>query len=184
MVERLIRVGHLRRYARETVCGAEVAPTVERITTSTELPPESRPTINYILGGPTDNQYQSKRQKKRLLRATTVRAWVNTIHTLDNNRAIQPIDGLISFPPINSIGSLVHTMMHLYLLYVSTILMSNGLIHIEWMRSSRISEGALGRPPHSSTRYLWIRLRQWKNCTDGRINIKNWRIISRQPPRP
>ena len=35
---------------------------------------------------------------------------------------------------------------------------SNRLIRTVWMRSSRISEGALGRPPHSSTRYLWIRL--------------------------
>ena len=50
---------------------------------------------------------------------------------------------------------------------------SNKSIHIVWMRSSRIFEGALGRPHHSSTRYPWIRLRQWKNCTDGRINIQH-----------
>ena len=37
---------------------------------------------------------------------------------------------------------------------------SNKLIRTVWMRSSRIFEEALGRPPHSSTRYLWIRLRQ------------------------
>ena len=47
----------------------------------------------------------------------------------------------------------------------------NILIRTIWMQSSRIFEGALGRPPHSSTSCLWIRLRQWKNCTDGRINI-------------
>ena len=33
---------------------------------------------------------------------------------------------------------------------------SNGLILTAWMRSSRIFEGPLGRPPHSFTRYLWI----------------------------
>ena len=33
---------------------------------------------------------------------------------------------------------------------------SNRLIRIVWMRSSIISKGALGRPPHSSTHYLWI----------------------------
>ena len=49
---------------------------------------------------------------------------------------------------------------------------SNKLICTVWMRSSRISEGALGRPLHSSTRCLWIHLRQWRNCTDGRINIQ------------
>ena len=61
---------------------------------------------------------------------------------------------------------------------------SNRLIRTIWMRSSRIFEGVLGRPPHSSTRYLWIRLQRWKNCTDGWINIQHWRIIFGQPPRP
>ena len=101
MVEKLIRAGHLRRYIRETVRIAEAAPTVERIAVDAELLPEPRPTINYILGGPTDDQYQSKGQKKRLLRAATVRAQINTIHTLDNSRAVQPINGPIFFPPIN-----------------------------------------------------------------------------------
>ena len=74
---------------------------VERIAASTELPPEPRPTINYILGGPANDQYQSKRQKKRVLIAATVRARVNTIHVPDSSRAIQFIDGPISLPPIN-----------------------------------------------------------------------------------
>ena len=67
LVERLIRTGHLRRYVREMARGAEAAPAVERITASVELSPEPRPTINYILGGPIDDQYQSKHQKRRLL---------------------------------------------------------------------------------------------------------------------
>ena len=66
-----------------------------------ELSPEPRPTINYILGSPIDDQYQSKSQKKRLLRAVTIWARVNTIHVPDSSRAIQPIDAPISFPPIN-----------------------------------------------------------------------------------
>ena len=100
-MERLIKADHLRRYVRETVCGAEAAPAVERITASVELLLEPRPTINYILGGLVDDQYQSKRQKRRLLRAATTRAWVNTIHVPDSSRVIQQIDGPISFPPIN-----------------------------------------------------------------------------------
>ena len=36
-----------------------------------------------------------------MLQATTVRARVNTISTLDNNTTIQSVDGPISFPPIN-----------------------------------------------------------------------------------
>ena len=91
MVERLIRVGHLRRYVRETASGAEVAPAVERIMANADLPPEPRLTINYILGGLIDDQYQFKCQKRRLLRAPTARALVNTIHVPDSSRAIQPI---------------------------------------------------------------------------------------------
>ena len=36
-----------------------------------------------------------------MLHATTVRARVNTIRTLESSTTIQPIDGPISFPPIN-----------------------------------------------------------------------------------
>ena len=74
---------------------------VERITASAELPPDPWPTINYILGGPADDQYQSKCHKKELLRAAIVLAQVNTIHVLDSSKEIQPIDGPISFPLIN-----------------------------------------------------------------------------------
>ena len=35
------------------------------------------------------------------MRTAIVRARVNTISTPDNSRAIQPVDGPISFPPIN-----------------------------------------------------------------------------------
>ena len=34
---------------------AETAPVAERIAASSELPSEPQPTINYILGGPTDD---------------------------------------------------------------------------------------------------------------------------------
>ena len=101
MVEKLIRVGHLRRYVWEMVRGVEASPAIERIAASSELPPEPRPTINYILGDLADDQYQSKSQNKRLLLATTIRARVNVIHIPDSSRAIQPIDDHISFPPVN-----------------------------------------------------------------------------------
>ena len=100
-MERLIRAGHLRRYVRETVREANAAPAVERIMARAKLRPEPRPTINYILDGPIDDQYQSKHQNRRLLRAATARAWVNTIHVLNNSRVIQPIDDPITFPTVN-----------------------------------------------------------------------------------
>ena len=83
------------------VRGAEAALAIERIAASAELPPEPQPIINYILGGPVDDQYQSKRQKRRLLRAATTRTRVNTIHVPDSSKAIQPIDDPISFPHVN-----------------------------------------------------------------------------------
>ena len=100
-MEKLIRAGHLRGYIRDSPRPIEAALIDERIAARSELPFKARPTINYILGGPADDQYQSSRQRKKLLRAATFRARVNTISTLDNSKAIQPIDDLISFPPIN-----------------------------------------------------------------------------------
>ena len=67
LVEKLIRAGHLRRYIQELACPVETAPVAERIAASSELPSEPRPTINYILGGPANDQYQSRRQRKKLL---------------------------------------------------------------------------------------------------------------------
>ena len=79
----------------------EAALAVERTAASAELPFDPRPTINYILDDPADDQYPSKRHKKRLLRTAIVRALINTIHAPDSNRVVQPIDDLLSFPPIN-----------------------------------------------------------------------------------
>ena len=123
MVEKLIRASHLKRHIRETVCVAKAAPVVERIAASVELLLEPRLTINYILGGPADDQYQFKSEKKRLLRAATVRAMINTIHAPDSSRAVQSIDDPYPFPPLTHLRSLLYTIMHLYLLYVSMILM-------------------------------------------------------------
>ena len=74
MVEKLIRAGHLRRYLRKPTRGATVAPTADRAIAEIEHAPEPRPTINFILGGPTDSQYQSKKQRRRMIRASSIRA--------------------------------------------------------------------------------------------------------------
>ena len=61
LVEKLIRAGHLRGYIRELARRAKTTPAVERIAAGSKLPSEPRPTINYILGSPTDDLYQPKR---------------------------------------------------------------------------------------------------------------------------
>ena len=64
-------------------------------------PLEPRSTINYILGDPADDQYQSKCQQKKLVRAATIKTRVNVVHTESNQGEAEPIDGPISFPPVN-----------------------------------------------------------------------------------
>ena len=60
MVEKLIKVGHLRRYIREIDHGVELGQAMDRVTIGAVALSESRPPINYILGGPSNDQYQSK----------------------------------------------------------------------------------------------------------------------------
>ena len=100
MVERLIKEGHLGRYVREVDHKMEFAPTADRITTDAASPFESRQAINYILGGLFDDQYQSKRQQKKLLRAAKVKARVNVVHIGGSREETNLINGLISFPPV------------------------------------------------------------------------------------
>ena len=60
LVGKLIKAGHLMRYIKEIVHGVESGQAANRITASTAVPPESKLAINYILGGSSDDQYQSK----------------------------------------------------------------------------------------------------------------------------
>ena len=101
LVEKLIRAGHLRRYIRELTRGTETTPAADRAIAGVEHPSEPRPTINFILGGPADDQYQSKRQRRRMLRVASARAQINTISTPWSSKAIQPVDGPISCDTLN-----------------------------------------------------------------------------------
>ena len=80
MVEKLIKVEHLKKYIREIDYGVESGQVADRVTIVATTLSESRPTINYILGGTSDDQYQLKRQQKNLLRVATVKAWINDVH--------------------------------------------------------------------------------------------------------
>ena len=93
--------GHLRRYIKEIDHGVESGQVVDRVTASMVAPSDSRPTINYILGGPCDDQYQSKSEQKKILRAAIVKARVNVVHTGSRHEETKPVDGPITFPLIN-----------------------------------------------------------------------------------
>ena len=101
LVEKLIRADHLRRYLREPTREATVAPLTDKVVVDTEHASGLRPTFNFILGALADSQYQSKKQRRRMLRATSVRARVNTINNRGEITTVLPVDGPISFPPIN-----------------------------------------------------------------------------------
>ena len=88
MIERLIRAGHLRRFTREPTRTAETAPASYRAVVAAEHSSETRPTINFILGGPIDDQCQSKRQRIKMLRAASIRARINTINTLESSTTL------------------------------------------------------------------------------------------------
>ena len=60
LVEKFIWTGHLKRYIQEPTRGTETAPAADKAIVGAEHPSEPRPTINFILGGPTNDQYQSK----------------------------------------------------------------------------------------------------------------------------
>ena len=100
-MEKLIKARHLKRYIKEVDHREESRQTLDRVMAGAAIPTYSRPAINYILGGPFDDQYQLKCQHKNILRVATVNARINTIHTEGSHEETKPINGPISFPPIN-----------------------------------------------------------------------------------
>ena len=57
--------------------------------------------MNFILGDPVDDQYQFKRQRRKMLRSASIRARINTINALESSTTLQPTDDLVSFPLID-----------------------------------------------------------------------------------
>ena len=101
MVEKRIKAGHLTRYLREVDQGVDSGQPIGRITSNPVAPLKPIPAINYILGSPTDDYYQSKQQQKRLVRAATVKAKVNVVHTKRSQGEVELVDGPISFLSVN-----------------------------------------------------------------------------------
>ena len=101
MTFKLIKFRELKRYIREPTRGVAVAPTADRVVVDIEHASGSRPAINFIIRGPADCRYQSKKKRRKMFRVASVRARVNTVSARENITAVQPIDDPISFPPIN-----------------------------------------------------------------------------------
>ncbi|KAL6338705.1 hypothetical protein AAG906_023854 [Vitis piasezkii] len=100
LVERLIKVGHLKQYVRATGGQSEAARDLAaQVPTSLAAP---RAIINYIHGGPVDKKYNSKRKRQRFLRADSIRERVSSIQHNFLERSIRPVDGIVTFPPVNA----------------------------------------------------------------------------------
>ncbi|KAL6322784.1 hypothetical protein AAG906_019053 [Vitis piasezkii] len=65
------------------------------------IPIAPKAIINYIHGGPLDEEYNSKRKRQKLLWAASVRERVNTIRPGVTDGSAQPIDETIVFPPVD-----------------------------------------------------------------------------------
>ena len=114
LVEKLIRAGNLRRYLRKPTRRTTAASTTDRAIADIEHGSEPRSTINFILGGPIDSQYQSKKQRRRMLRAASVRARVNTISIGEMSQQFCRWTALYPFHLLTPCGSSHHTTTHSY----------------------------------------------------------------------
>ncbi|RVW72332.1 hypothetical protein CK203_055453 [Vitis vinifera] len=98
-VERLIKAGHLKQYLRSN---ARVRDTSRNHNSGTSrIPAAPKAVINYIHGGPLDEEYDSKRKRQRLLRAASVGERVNSIRLGIVGGGPRPIDGTIIFPLVD-----------------------------------------------------------------------------------
>ncbi|RVW72939.1 hypothetical protein CK203_053121 [Vitis vinifera] len=66
-----------------------------------KAPAAPKAVINYINGGPFDEEYNSKRKRQKLLRAAAIREHINSIRPGLTRGGPRPIDGTIIFPPVD-----------------------------------------------------------------------------------
>ena len=99
LVERLIKAGHLKQYLRSDARGGDASRNHNSGTPRAPAAPKA--VINYITEGPSDEEYDSKRKRRKLLRAASVREHVNSIRPGITGGGPRPIDGTIIFPPVD-----------------------------------------------------------------------------------
>nr|CAN68845.1 hypothetical protein VITISV_032037 [Vitis vinifera] len=89
LVERLIKAGHLKQYLRSDTGGRDASQ--HHNSGAPRAPVAPKVVINYINGGPSDEEYDSRRKRQKLLRAASIRERINSIRS----------DGTIIFPPVD-----------------------------------------------------------------------------------
>nr|CAN82272.1 hypothetical protein VITISV_006243 [Vitis vinifera] len=99
LVERLIKAGHLKQYLRSDTGGRDASQ--HHSSGAPRAPATPKAVINYINGGPSDEEYDSRRKRQKLLRAASIRERINSIWPGLTGRGPRPIDGTIIFPPVD-----------------------------------------------------------------------------------
>ncbi|RVW31289.1 Transposon Tf2-12 polyprotein [Vitis vinifera] len=99
LVEKLIKAGHLKQYLRSDAGGRDVPQNPN--SGAPRAPATTKAVINYINGGPSDEEYDSRRKRQRLLRAASVRERINSIQPRLTRGGPRPIDGTIIFPLVD-----------------------------------------------------------------------------------
>ena len=99
LVEKLVRAGHLKQYIRLERRHGDAARSSANTTPTTLVAPKA--IINYIHGWSIDEKYNSKWKIQRLLQASFVRERVSSIQPGLTNGGMRPIDGVITFPPVD-----------------------------------------------------------------------------------
>ena len=99
LVEKLVKVGHLKQYVRSEGKGGETCQGLAVAAPTTLVAP--RAVINNIHGGPLDEEYSSKRKRKMLFRVAFVQEQVSSIRPGLTSGSTRPIDGVITFPLVD-----------------------------------------------------------------------------------
>ena len=99
LVEKLIKAGHLKQYLHTDTRGRDVSQHNNPGAPRAPIAPKA--VINYINGGPSNEEYDSRRKRQKLLRAASIRERVNSIRSGLTGEDPRPVDGTIIFPPVD-----------------------------------------------------------------------------------
>ncbi|WJZ99756.1 hypothetical protein VitviT2T_018173 [Vitis vinifera] len=99
LVVRLIRAGNLKQYLRSDTKGRDAFQNHNSGAPKASAAPKA--VINYINGGSSDEEYDSKRKRQKLLRDASVRERINSIRPGLTGGGLRSIDGTIIFPPVD-----------------------------------------------------------------------------------
>ena len=104
LVEKLVRVGHLRQYIHSEGKSEETSQSLATTAPTTSATP--RVVINYIHGGPVDEECNFKRKRQRIILIQSImgRTWMHDMKAIPSTYH-QMVSYLIEDEQINLYGS-------------------------------------------------------------------------------